>query len=822
MPQVRPPDATQFSSIPGLRLIVEFTRNSDVWSPTGPVAPRIGRPEVWAELLARRDRAAAGSGGLTLLEGTSGVGKSTILAHLAVESPPPRYRVAAARAFWAEYLPPFQLIEDALRSLSAGPSEAPSPFPGAAGSAPLAFQPAVERTRVRFSEMHPLASMDEDAPSALASDRLRLFGSWAEPILAASRKSVVLLLLDDVNRADEGSRAFLRYLLSRLADRPIWIVAACDPPATGARSTPDPLVDLRRAERVDRIALRPLTEVESGEFVRWALPGSPPVDSELRRLHARSGGVPSRIVRLLSPSASPAAPDEPTSPSPASGSGTPGEGEPDERRVLHLALLAGPEIDGRTIASAAGLTEESTSQILGKLAAQGLVHATGAGRFAFDREETRDSLVARLPAEAVQRYHRQLAEALLKAGSDDVPSVYRLARHTYLGGMDRQAVEWNQQAAAFAARSFQPEVALLYLRLALEALGRVTPPDPQTELKLRLEVAVQQAHVGPAEAAEQLLEEIRQSERLWAAADTVDRALLGVYRARVLADQGRWDEAERSLQEMPANLRGLDRGDIPRLAFRLQGEIQYYRGDYTGALEAHDSALTVALEEGEPREIAAQRIRRATVLSMIPGREPEALSEYRTAIDRLLELGDPAEAALGSLCLGVELSALGRSDEARTALAQCVELAEAANDLRRSGWAHLNLADLEFGLGRTAEAATEVRLAKVLFERVEDALGGARAALTEGRVALARGKFEEAERAFGVAGEIFAGRHLLPDQMEVEFRTVELEFARRAVGPARERLERIVREGLARLRPDLVEEGRLLAQHLGPPVVDVG
>ncbi|HEV8049147.1 MAG TPA: hypothetical protein VGP88_00970, partial [Thermoplasmata archaeon] len=366
-----------------------------------------------------------------------------------------------------------------------------------------------------------------------------------------------------------------------------------------------------------------------------------------------------------------------------------------------------------------------------------------------------------------------------------------------------------------------PEVALLYLRLALEALGRLTPPDTQTELKLRLEIAVQQAHVGPAETAEQLLDEIRRTERLWEAAGTVDRALLGVYRARVLADQGRWDEAEKSLEEMPANLRGLDRGDIPRLAYRLQGEIQYYRGNYAEALESHDAALAVAVEEGEPREIASQQIRRATVLSMIPGREPEALTEYRTAIDRLMELGDPTEAALGNLCLGVELSALGRTDDARAALRQCIDLSDAANDLRRSAWAHLNLADLEFGLGRTEEAAREVLEAKGLFERVEDVLGTARAALTEGRVSLARQKLDDAERAFTVAGDIFAGRHLVADQMEVELRTAELEVARDAMGPARHRLERLIRDGLARLRPDLVDEGRLLGQRLGPPVLDV-
>ncbi len=793
-----------------------------MWSHSGPVPPRIGRPEVWAELLRRRNRAVEGAGGLTILEGVSGVGKSTILALLAEASPAPRFRVALAKASWAEYLPPFQLIDDALRSLAAAPSDSATPFSSASESAPLAFQPAVERTRPRFSEMDPLGSMDEDAPSELATDRLQLFGNWAEPILTASRDAPVLLLLDDVHRSDKGSRAFLEYLLTRIAGRPVWIVATCDPPTVGPRATPDPMDPLRLNEAVDRIVLRPLSEPEAAEFVRWALPGTPLPEAEVHRLRLRSGGVPARIVRLLSPSAV----QPPSAPMPAAtaadGTAVAAGPESEEHLVLHLALLAGPEIDRRTIAAAAGLTDAATLAHLDELATKGLIHPLGGGRFAFDREETRDSLIARLPTDSVRRYHRQLAEALLKDGATDVPTVYRLARHTYLGGMDRQAVEYNQQAAAHAARSFQPEVSLLYLRLALEALGRLTPPDPQTELKLRLEVAVQQAHVGPAEAAEQLLEEIRKSEPLWSAASPVDRALFGVYRARVLADQGRWDEAEKSLQEMPANLRGLDRGDIPRLAYRLQGEIQYYRGNYAEALESHDAALAVALEEGEPREIASQQIRRATVLSMIPGREPDALNEYRTAIDRLMDLGDLTEAALGNLCLGVELSALGRHDEARTALRQCVDLSETANDLRRAGWAHLNLADLEFGLARTEEAAHEVRQAKGLFEQVEDPLGTARASLTEGRVALARGELDGAARAFGVAGEIFAGRHLLADQMEVELRTAELEIARHSTGPARERLERLVRDGLVRLRPDLVDEARNLGGRLQPAVVGFG
>jgi tetratricopeptide (TPR) repeat protein len=668
--------------------------------------------------------------------------------------------------------------------------------------------------------MDPLGSMDEGAASELASDRLRLLGTLAEPLLTAAQHGPVLVLLDDVHRADEASRAFLLYLLPRIAALPMWVLATCDPARANAPPGSDPLQAVRGRGEVERMTLPPLTEAEVAEFVQWTVPGRPLPPAEIHRLHLKSGGVPFRVVQLLAPSAATPSDEAGAAVAPEAAPGTGGEREAQD--VLNLALVAGPEVYVKRVAAAAGLGEEVTARHLTQLASKGVLHATGEGRFAFDREETRDSMIARLSPRTVQLSHRKLAEALLRNGPAGVDLVYAVARHTYLGGLDREAVEYNQRAASIAAESFQPDVSLLYLRLALEALSRSAPTDTQTELQLRLEVAVQQAHLGPPEAAEALLEEIRHSDRLWNSASPVDRALVGVYRARVLADQGRWDEAEQSLHDMPVNLRGLDRGDIRRLAYRLQGEIQFYRGNYTEALESHEAALAIAGEEGEPREYASEEIRRATVLSMIPGREPEALEEFRTAIDRLMELGDHAEAALGTLCLGVQLNALGRAEEARDALRQCVELSDGANDLRRSGWAHLNLADLELGANRLDEATVEVRKARGRFERVEDAHGTARAALTEGRLALARGELAEAARTFDIARKIFTGRHLTADELEVDLRTTELELAQNDPKGARRRLSRIVEDGLARLRPDLVDEGRRIARRLGAPNIEIG
>ena len=203
---------------------------------------------------------------------------------------------------------------------------------------------------------------------------------------------------------------------------------------------------------------------------------------------------------------------------------------------------------------------------------------------------------------------------------------------------------------------------------------------------------------GETDAAERSLEDVRKSSRLWKATTRVERALYGVDLARVLADTGRWEEAERALGDIESDPLGEAPGDLRRSAQRLRAEILFYRADYAGALAAYESALLIARVGGNPSEIASDSIRRATALCMIPGRESEALDEFVGAIERLMDLGDTVEAAFGSLCLGAQLTVMGRTDEARQALRRSVEMSEAAHDIRRSGWAHLNLAELEFGL----------------------------------------------------------------------------------------------------------------------------
>ncbi|MCI4339762.1 MAG: tetratricopeptide repeat protein, partial [Thermoplasmata archaeon] len=589
-----------------------------------------------------------------------------------------------------------------------------------------------------------------------------------------------------------------------------------------SRGPSAPLALLRARKDAEHLLLRPLSEPEIEEFARWAAPHRKFRPNELHRLFVDSSGSPTKLTQLIFP---PGAPKPRTDGKKVSETDVElgvGELSAEARRLLNFAVVAGGEFSLELLANAAGVDEERAVEHVERFVELGFVREIELGRFGFTQEEFRFRLYSELLGLRVRLYHQRLAEALQRNGGTDPATVYALAQHTYLGRLDELAVKFNRQAAELAAGSFQPGAALPYLHQALESLRRFSPDDTTTELSLRLDIALQQARSGELAPAERTLRDIRGSDRLWKAARPVDRGLLAVYRARVLADLGQWDAAELALKEVPPDLEAAGPSGLRLSALRLKGEVLYYRGSYPEALAAHDAALAVAEGAGQAREAAAESIQRATVLSMLPGREAEALEVFRTAIDRLVSLGDPTEASYAALSLGALLASQGRSEEARSALRRAIDLAETAHDLRRSGWAYLNLADLEFGEGRTDDAAEYIRKARTGFEQVSDSLGQARANLTEGRLALAKGELSVAQQAFEVAQSIFRNQNLEADELEVGLRRAELDLARNDAPAARGRYHELEKAGLDRLRPDLVVDWRKLGARLGETVAGSG
>lgn len=754
---------------------------------------------TWDALIRSRERAREGNAGLTILEGAPGVGRTTFLRALATDTRRTGFRVFAAEAAPLENPPPFDVIRRALFSSDsedAGLTSTPSPSSLASLPARFLSTPEVPAGQVVWTP-------PEGTVSEVEADRHRLVASLARPLLDAAAQSPVMLALDDIHQADSASLEFVEYLLGQISGKPIWVVVTL---ATDITELSEPLQLLLRRPETKRIPLPPLTDRELEEFLGWLEPQRRFTETEVHRLYSMTGGVPVFVERLVRHPPSPSA-------TPRGGESGPSEVDlalpelsSDVRQLLNLASAIGDEFSFQTIVAASGLGEEQAVEGVERLIELEILRELEFDRLAFARRGLRHRIYASLTTTTVRLLHQRIAQALERLGTRDPGTIYALARHTYLGRLDDAAVRYNREAAELASSSFQPSAAIDYLEHALEALRHSRPDDRDAERKIRLQLALEETRAGELARAEKTLGHLQSDHRVWDSADPTDRALLAVYLGRVLAEQGRWDGAERVLQDVSTGSSGDSHSAIRRAALRLRGEVLFYRGDYRGSLEAHEEALRIATEAGDRREAAAESIRRATALSMLPGRETEARAGFEQAVTELVALGDQSEAAFGLLSLGAELLGHQQMDDARAALARAVDLSSAAHDLRRLAWAHLVRADLELESHNMAEAESQNRLALVLFKKVDDALGYARTLLTEGRLATTRKDFGPARRAFQEAREIFAAHSLVPHQLEVDLRESEIDLSQGMLAEVRQRLSRMQERELERLRPDLLPD----------------
>ena len=165
----------------------------------------VGRDDVLAELRRVVDEAVAGRGHLLLLAGEAGIGKTTMLAAAAGLRGEPRrpggLGLGLARRGRARYWPWVQVM----RMLGLD-----IPWPAEDSGQPV-----------------------RDAP---ASERFRLFDEVTSLLLAESRIQPLLLLLDDLQWADQPSQLLLDFLARRLPAGAVAVVGGYRDTRTSSRA----------------------------------------------------------------------------------------------------------------------------------------------------------------------------------------------------------------------------------------------------------------------------------------------------------------------------------------------------------------------------------------------------------------------------------------------------------------------------------------------------------------------------------------------------------------------------------------------------------
>lgn len=561
------------------------------------VGSLVGRDGEIARLRAALQQTLEGHGGLVLVSGDGGIGKTALAEELAAEA-----RTTGALTVWGRCLegegaPAYWPWAQVLRAMPGG-----AELPDGGGTQAERFQ----------------------------------FFEWATGLLKkTSADRGMLVVLDDLHWADEPSLVFLRFLAGEVGDSRLMVVGnyrslELRPEDPLARALPD----LVRERNTRQVALGGLTQPQVAEVIALVMADVPAADLA-GRVFQRTEGNPFFVietVRLLSSGADPHHLPE-------------GVRQVIRRRteslpsdcieLLQVASVIGREFDTGLLAEVSGREARDLLQVLDAAIEAKLVGevADHVGAFRFNHALTRETLYEDLAPSKRVALHHQVGVALEgRAMQEPDAHLSELATHLFRaspGGDASKSVEYSIRAADSSLRRGAFEEAARFYRMALEVM-----PPGQAGDRRRADLLLSQARALDLSdqqfaALDASIEAARIATRLGDAELAAQAALVSEGVFSLGQDAARMQSlCEQTLAELDDSQTALRSRVMAQLAVAIHFTEDKRRETLARA------ALDIAEESGDPIALASALY----AVQLMPWGKQDPHSRFRTG-DRLLELG---------------------------------------------------------------------------------------------------------------------------------------------------------------------------------------
>lgn len=576
--------------------------------------PLVGRDDEMAGFRALARRVEDGTGGTLLLVGDRGVGKTRLADQLLEELVRQGWLAARGIAFLTELGVPFAPFADAFGPLLSGvePSELQLLAQGGAQDL-AALWPPLARGQPRMGF----------GGDGAGEARSRLFWTFSHFLGTLTSARPLLLLLEDLQWADESSLDLLQFIARQIGDKRVLLLGLyCEAETEPGTRLEEVSEALERSRLARRIRLPPLSRPATEALVTrtFDVPARV-IERFARRLHAWTQGNPfflegtlrslvetgqlrrrnglwlgwevqelelpptirdaiSMRVRRLSEEA---------------------------RSLADLAAIMGGQVSHAVLRAAHGEPGETLVAPLAELARRGVLleaDVDGEVFYRFSHPLIPETLKSQIPRAVLRGLHARVAESLeAHFGADAGEHADELAYHF-----------------ARAHGEAHREKAMQYLAAAgRKALGR----NAHKEAVRYLEAAL--GHL---------------------------RSLGGA------APQGKAPPA------------GVDLAGLLESLARAQVNL----GNQDGAIGLWQEALSLARERGDGRRVAALR-RRIGQAHLSQGRLASAMKMFEEGRKAARDAGDRVGEARLRLLEGVSLQQAGRSADARTAIEEAREIA---------------------------------------------------------------------------------------------------------------------------------------------------
>ena len=368
---------------------------------------------------------------LVLLRGEPGIGKTSLLRHVAELARDAGAFVLGARGSESETIRPFGLWIDALRRLPAG-------------AAPGIF-----------------SSDGED-------NRDRLFGRLSDLIARETDKGPVVVLFDNFQWCDESSAAALHYVARMNEPRPLLgVLAAREEELRDNTAVQRTLRGLRQDNLLTELKVGPLPQEAIRQLIAER---APEVDRE--QLSRECAGNPLLAIELAR----------------AKTSGDSG-GSLDElvqerlarfdvegAEVLRWAAVLNPRIDVDSLMRVTGMDSVRVGDVLETAQRQAMLQPSGRG-VRFSHDLVMRGIYTGISPTRRQVMHRRVAELLEEDTALDLSHAADLAHHAALSGDPGLAARAVVSAGRLCLRFFANDDALSLARKGLQLVDQLTEAE---------------------------------------------------------------------------------------------------------------------------------------------------------------------------------------------------------------------------------------------------------------------------------------------------------------------------------------------------------
>lgn len=717
-------------------------------------APFVGREAELAALTAAWSAAQAGEGGIVLVGGPAGVGKTRLMEELAIP-----VELGGAWLVWGacavEGSGAYRPWREVLRVLIRYVEQIDADLVREVG-------PVLASLLPELWERPYLLGTSAPAPLEPQLAQVRLNRAIARVLRAAAGERPTLIVIEDAHRAGEATLALLAFLARGLGAPGLLLGVTYRDDEVGPAH---PLAALD-GDAVRRVAVRSLP-AESTTALAGAMLGVPALPSALvERLQRTTGGNAFFVQELVRSLAEEGAVLQRT----ASGwrvdaaalatAALPGSIQqvlarriarlaPLEREVLARAAVVGAAFWPGAVARLGPEPLEDVQRALDGLLDKGFLlveegpeGAAFAGEvtYGFQHATLREVVYDGVPASRRRTYHGRVATWLASRGeAQRAEHAGTLAEHLERAGRPAEALPYLRRAGEYAAARFANAEALAYLARALA----LTPPD-DAEARYALFLTRERVHDLQGDREAQAQDGAALADLAEALDDDARRATVARRRAHYAEAIGDYPAAVDAARRAVTLARALGAPDREAEGLLAWGRACLRQGDFDAAQTRYAHALALA-RAADARQLTAQSLCGLGKVLIQQGQYAEAEQHMARALPIFRETGDRQGEAQALMGLGVVHWYRQDFTEAEACQRQALVIRREMGDRRGEAAILVNLGGISHMRGDYAQAERHFAPALARFREIGDRYGEGTTAMNLGEVYMTQGDDAQAD-----------------------------------------------------------------------------